>query len=224
MECPQKFWYRLTKSKESESTLPMRIGNIVHRLLEVSNNWETTQEGLILASSMLDDFDLSGYDVNKLIPYIEIFNNYWRKLTSPDDLIEHSFKFPIDTDVYLVGKFDRVLKKSNTLVDWKTNKEVPASLKNSTQFLIYDEAYRIIYGKRPESVVFASLVQPTLIPYQRNESRVSVVFDEIMPKIIHDWRHKNYARFGMFTNKCHNCAFKTVCYDELEYYKDELDS
>lgn len=222
IECPQKFWYRLSKAKEAEQTLPMRLGNIIHKLLEHSDEWDTLQEGLILASAMLDSFGLEGYDVNNLLPYLKIFNDYWRNLLSSEDLIEHNFKFPIANDVYLVGKFDRILKKSNTVLDWKTGKETPSSLKNSIQFIIYDEAYRILYGKRPESTVYASLVKPILIPYQRSEARVSVVFDEIIPKIVHDWKYKNYARFGMFANKCHMCAFKNICYDELEYDKDEL--
>ena len=223
ISCPQRFWYRLSKSREAEQSLPMQIGNIVHRVLELANEWETVQDGLIVASTYLDEFGLSGYDVNNLAPYLTIFNNNYRLLLSDNDLVEHSFKVLLQDDIYLVGKFDRVLINSGTFIDWKTSKKLPKNLSNSPQFIIYYEEFKSIFGKIPSSGILASLSEPAMIPYVRVEERVSVLYNEVIPRIIEDWKQKRFFRLGFYNNACHQCAFKTYCYEQLGI-KDELDS
>jgi CRISPR/Cas system-associated exonuclease Cas4 (RecB family) len=219
IDCPQKAFYRLNYPELSEASPEMKVGTLVHKIVEKQTNRDAA---LTLASSMLIEQDLLG---NEKLVY-GCINNYFDTFlewTSVDDVVEQKFK--LDYKSYnLVGKIDRIVSK-NTVIDWKTSTKLPRDLSKDIQFIIYQEAFKRLYGSKPASMIYASLGANKAITVHINEKYTRFVFDKLIPKMLIILGEPDliYKRGIVdYFNICLNCNFIRHCWEEE--FKDVVDS
>jgi hypothetical protein len=98
--------------------------------------------------------------------------------------------------------------------DWKTNATVPKYIGNDPQFIIYDKAYELVYGKKADGIYFASLKSGGLIRYTESKEHSDALINHIIPNYIEDVRKKNFIKQGLFNGSCYRCPFKIPCLGE----------
>lgn len=213
LDCSQRYYYRTTQKEQAISSNDMLVGTIVHEMIEKYWNDEAkAREELVV---QLKFFNLPATSVGKATTSLETFFSLFFPLLSEDDLIEYKFKLPLEKDVFLVGKIDRV--SNGNLFDWKTSTTPPSDISKDIQFILYSEAYRRLSGSDPIAVYYASLTTGKLIKLRQNEVLTKLLFDEIIPSMTDIVTNKFFSRQGLFKNRCHFCSFKDVCYEECNY-------
>lgn len=143
-----------------------------------------------------------------------VYTNYFRQYLLPDDKIEMGFKIPISSDVFLVGKLDRV--SGGNVFDWKTSKDVPTDVSNDIQFIIYNWAYKRLTNSSASGVYYASLSSGNLIKYNFNQLYYDVLFNDIIPQAIKVIKSKDFVRNGVFRKQCYWCQYKIACRNDTE--------
>lgn len=213
LACSKKLYYRTFLPDLGVISEPMAVGIVVHKALELYWNDLHRAENYIKSN-------LNPRNIEKGLFFIQNYFDNFRCITSDEDIIEKKFKIKIGTDSYLVGKIDRITNGIN-IVDWKTSAKPPKSIDKDIQFLIYDLAYRKMYGKPPVSVLYASLATGDFVKYVHDDTISNVLKDEIIPEVINILRNNTFNRKGIFSNStCYNCIYKGVCLGD----KDVMDS
>lgn len=214
LSCSMRHFLRVNFKDKEKQTPPLRLGSLVHKVIEIS--WNNKEEALLLAEKKQEEYQLNRANLEKAKEHISTFYNYFFQYLSEKDEIEKEFKFKLKSDVILLGKLDRITPQG-LVFDWKTSNSVPKSLTNSVQFIIYNYAYRKLYGKEPTSLFFASLKTGQLIKYKYDKSVGQELFKNVIPKMLSDIRDKRFSREGMLSyySQCTNCTFKEFCLNEL---------
>lgn len=208
INCSNRAYYRIFRKDLAVPNKFMVIGNIVHRSLE--KYWNNEEKAIKYIYEQEQDGRLSTKDYSAMEHHIHVFFERFNKFLTKNDSIEKNFKIKLYDDVYLVGKFDRISK--GIVYDWKTSSTVPSSLSNDIQFIIYQNAYEMLYNRPPDACFLASLSEGSLIPYKHNQEYSSEVFDRIVPDIIKDIKDKNFRKEGIFKKgTCHYCSYKEDC-------------
>lgn len=222
LSCERKYWYRRYASDLSEPSEFLARGNAVHKVIETY--WDDPENGLFFLSTadMGSPFDLTRAEMN-----LKTFYNNFSTMLSEDDLIEHKFKIKYSDNVYLVGKFDRIITKTGVVIDWKTNRSVPRDISNDPQFILYYYAYTELCNSSPSAVYFASLTNGKLIRFNFEQVKLDILLNQIIPSIISNIENKIFNPTGLYRDRtCTYCPFKEHCHNKylmLEKH-DELDS
>lgn len=217
LACPQKVYYRINQPEDAIKNDDMLVGSIVHEVIE--KYWNDEEVALQILNQQLDFFNLHEFKRQKALNSVDVFFRYFRPFVSDGDEIEYKFKLPLEKNVFLIGKMDRI--SNGNIFDWKTSTTTPKSISNDIQFLVYAEAYRRIFKKEPTAVYYASLNSGKLISLPINKTLTDEVFNTIIPSVIKAVKFNDYYRKGMFTSGCFGCSYKEVCFKEL---KDGLPS
>lgn len=206
IQCSQKVLYRRTKPFPELKSKDMILGSILHSALE--KGWNNRERAYSIIRSEAKAEGLLKSDVVNLEFKVDLFFLNFAHLVGPDDLIEYNFKLALYDDVFIVGKMDRI--SGGNVLDWKSGK-VSSRLGGDVQCIIYDYAFRNIFGKTPNSICLASLSTGDLVPYVEDKLCVREVFDNAIPNMIRTIKNNTYWRMGLFNHACFRCPFKVGC-------------
>lgn len=212
IQCPQKVLYRITKPFPVLESKEMVIGKAVHSIFE--KGWTDREKALEVMKQEIDRYKLGKADATNLSFYVDLFFLNFRHMLHEDDQIEYSFKIPIQDNVFLVGKMDRISR--GNIFDWKSGGKLPKSISNDVQCMIYDFAYRAIFNKEPSSVCLVGLGEGRLVPFTKNEVFYRELFTSIIPRMIKTIKSESYERLGMFNHGCFRCQYKQGCLGKVE--------
>ena len=209
LACSKKLYYRTFLPDLGVINEPMAVGIVVHKALELYWNDKQRAFGYIRNN-------LNPRSIDKGLLFVGTYFDCFRDLVSDEDTIEKKFKIKIDSDAYLVGKIDRIV--NGIIFDWKTSAKIPKSIDKDVQFLVYDLAYRSMYGRPPANVVYASLTTGEFVRYVHDDALSNVLKLEIIPEVIRALKDSTFFnRKGMFSNStCYNCIYKGVCLGETD--------
>lgn len=216
IKCPQRVLYRFKKTVPEVPSRGMIIGRIVHQAIE--KGWRDKKHAYSILHAGIKEEGLKTADTINMEFMIDIFFLNFKDKLGDKDLIEYNFKLPLYDDVFIVGKMDRITQ--GNLIDWKTTSNLPSRLGNDVQCIIYDWAYRKLFGKEPASICVAGLSTGKLIPYREETLYVKELFDNIIPRMIRTIRHETYERLGVFNHSCYLCPYKAGCLGGGEYVLD----
>ena len=191
----------------------MLMGSIVHRALELYwNDFDKAIEYVNREKFPILNANNYGY-MEKCTS--NFFKNFKHRVSGKEVVIEQFFKLPLDDNVFLVGKIDRI--SDGNIYDWKTSQRVPTDLDNDIQLMIYHYAYMRTYGKKPEGVFYGILSQGVLVPYKFNKFYFSELFDSIIPEVVDKVRNNSLNKDGLFRKgSCHRCPYIKHCVTDKE--------
>jgi hypothetical protein len=195
----------------------MLVGSIVHESVE--KYWNNKLACFGLAHEKAKSFNLGDKSIEKIDKCLLNFFDKFAEYLTEEDLIEYSFKLELEKGIYLVGRMDRI--SYGNIFDWKTGTRLTRDLSTSVQFLIYQEAYRRVFGASPVSVYLGHLQSGTLVRLKDNKPLTNFIFHDIIPSIIEAIKKHDFYPEGIIKGSCRNCAFKKICHEELNY---ELES
>lgn len=209
--CPGKAYYRVYQPEQAEQTNAMTVGTIVHEIIETC--WMDRDKAINKIDEKINEYNIyTGAD--KIYKCINNFFEMFSGVLTEEDIIEQYFKIPYKDDVFLTGRIDRI---HNTVIfDWKTSSSEPDDITKDIQFILYDLAYKKLYGKPPGAVVYVSLMKKKLHHYEPNPIIVSEFENHIIPHVIESIREKKFTRTGLFGYKsCLFCSFSNACHTDL---------
>jgi hypothetical protein len=207
LKCSQMAYYRIFEPELKISNREMIIGAITHKVIEKA--WQDLDVALNLGKTLCEKENVDAIGRQSVEHFIHTFFESFKPIVSREDSIEKFFKIKLYDDVFLVGKFDRISR--GLILDWKTTASPPKSIDNDPQFIIYDYAYSLIYGKKPEGVYYASLKEGKLIRYAESKHHASTIINNVIPSYIEDIRNKRFNKTGLFNGSCYRCPFKVPC-------------
>jgi len=211
LSCKQRYYYRRYFPEQSVTTDAMFIGSAVHDILE--KHWDSKSNAFFYHNTEYAGIDPANH--NKISDFIENYFKYFRAFNTDSDEIEKYFKVYLKKDVYLVGKYDRIVHTSNLIIDWKTSKYTPKTLENDIQFIMYHKAFIMEYNKYP-IIAYANLSSGNVKYYKPNEFYSDLLFKTVIPNMLKDIKKENYYRDGLFKYKtCDWCPFKDYCFSEM---------
>lgn len=212
--CNRRVYYRLNSPESSIQNKEMVVGNIVHKAIELYWNDENLAFRYIFdnVSSILPN-DKESLEYSLLC--IKNFFSNFSQFLSDNDKIEHRFKIKYSDDVFIVGKMDRIT--SHKIFDWKTTRKPPKSISNSVQFILYNWAYRKLWGVNPHAVYYGALGNGELIMYRHDKVLEDVLIHELIPEAVKAIKGKNFIRNGIFRKQCFRCQYSSVCLKEFEW-------
>ena len=214
--CRKRYYYRVFHADEAEKTDEMSLGNVVHKILE--KYWDNKEIANKTVLETMKEFSLSSTYTDVVYELIDNYFQNFKMLTTEKDIMEYSFKVPyydaVADNVFLVGKFDRINKDSNMVIDWKTGKQRYGSMSNDIQSIIYYNSYKTLFGSSPQ-LVYVYLKDKKLIPYNPDETYTKVIYEEVIPELIDAVLSGSYSHGGLYSNACKYCSFKRFCYSEL---------
>ena len=213
LACKKRYYYRRNFKKESIPSREMFLGTLVHELLEDIEYSDSLVEAHPRIALLKDKHNLSEVDVDILYHSMRGFYDSFYHLVTPDDKKEVTFSIPYNEGVYLVGKFDRITP-NHMVIDWKSGRYVPLTLKNDIQSILYHYAYKQLYNVEP-SVVMAYLRMNKMSVYLEDKVYVDMLLEEILPDMLNSIQYGNYTHTGLFKNSCRNCSFKEYCFKQL---------
>ena len=211
--CKKRYYYRLNYKRESISTREMFLGTLVHKLLENVKYSDSLLETNVEIDILKHPNNLSDADADVLYQSIRGFYDSFYHLITPDDKKEVMFSIPYGKNVFLVGKFDRITP-SHMVIDWMSGKYVPLTLKNDVQSIIYNYAYKHLYGVTP-SVVMGYLRRNKMSVYLEDKTYTDILFNEVLDNLLDTIQYENFPHDGLFKNSCRNCTFKEYCFKQL---------
>jgi len=216
LTCRKRYYYRVFHSEEAEKTDEMSLGNVVHLALEKS--WDNQEVANNIALNSMKNFFLPNIYTDVVLELIDNYFNNFKMLTTSKDEVEYNFKVPyydsVASNVFLVGKFDRINKESNMVIDWKTGKQKFGSMSNDIQSIIYYNSYKTLFGSSPQ-LVYVYLKDKKLVSYNPDETYTKVIYEEVIPELIDAVLSDSYSHGGLYSYVCKNCSFKRFCYTEL---------
>lgn len=211
IKCSQKVYYRIFEPELKTSNREMIIGEITHRTIEKS--WQNIDVALNLGKTLAEQNDVDPAGKQSIEHYIHTFFENFYPLLTREDKVEKFFKTKlIGEDVYLVGKFDRISR--GMIFDWKTSANPPKSIDSDPQFIIYNLAYGLVYGKPAEGIYLASLKDGRLVRYNESKEHSDTLITKIIPEFVDNVRKKNFIKQGLFNGACYRCPFKIPCLGE----------
>jgi len=212
IKCSKKVYYRIFEPSLAVQSEASTLGIIAHKILEQS--WDDKERAVSLASKMCLQENLGDHAINSIETYVHTYFEKFSKLLKPSDLIEHRFKVKLDTDVFLVGVFDRV--SAGNVYDWKTTTKTPTRIDNDIQFNIYNMAYKMLFNSPPTGLYLASLREGRLVRYVESKQHIDTLRNGIIPEFVETIRKKEFIKSGLFSNQCYYCPYKTDCLSKGE--------
>jgi len=215
LSCSYKYKYRRFAKVKSVETTAMRIGSAVHNVLEHCWDSESVGTGLYL-DALVTEWNLSAVEKKRIQECLDVFYNKTSFPFSNLDKVEYNFKVPYNKDVFIVGKFDRVLEES-VVIDWKTGK-LPIIPSRDIQMIVYDWAFFKLYGHRASSIIDISLLDGRSVRYNRVLENEELLMKVIVPHILERIESGSYFPEGRFAfaSTCKNCTFLGHCNHELD--------
>lgn len=210
LSCQTKAYYRIYQPKVSVPTKEMIMGRIAHKVIE--KMWNDEEGALIFCKELCAREKMDSLSTNLAIGFVRTFFDSFTGYINSDDKIEQKFKIPLQTDVFLVGVFDRI--SNENIFDWKTNSVTPKRLDNDPQFIIYNYAYESIYGKKPASSYLASVRDGSLVRYRESSIYTDEMINKIIPDYISTIRKNIFTKDGLFKGSCFRCPYKSDCIKE----------
>lgn len=210
ISCQQKTYYRLFEAGEAVPSREMIMGTIAHKVLE--KHWDDKDKAFKLARQLSKQESLDPISTNTVESFVGTYFDRFAVMVREGDKIEKRFKVKLHDDVYLVGVFDRV--SLGTIIDWKTNANPPKRIDNSVQFILYDLAYSLIYGKKAEGLYLAALKDGSLVRYTESRQHANVLTTQLIPQFVEAVRSKTFVKNGLFNGACYRCPFKIPCLGE----------
>jgi len=210
LSCPKKVHYRLFHSEQAEQTVDMIVGNTIHTIAE--KYWNKKEEANQFCLDTIKYYNLEPKKVQKLWLCYNNFFDFYAKDLSEDDKVEVKFKLELAKDIYLVGRIDRV--HNNSVIDWKTSSITPRNIDNHVQFIVYNYAYKRLYNRTPDNVLYASLQKTGYIRFYENSYLTDYLFNDIIPVMISDIKSGKLVKKGRFTGECFSCSFRELCFSE----------
>lgn len=210
IKCSQKSYYRIFEPELKTENREMILGTITHKVIEKA--WQDLDVALNLGKTLCEQQSVDKVGMQSVEHFIHVFFESFYPLISRGDKVEQFFKTKLEDDVYLVGKFDRVSR--GMIFDWKTDSNPLKNIDNQPQFIIYDLAYKLIYGKPSDGIYYASLKEGKLIRYTESSQHADTIIDKIIPSYIDDIRNKRFVKTGLFNGSCYRCPFKNPCLGE----------
>lgn len=212
ISCNKKVYYRIQHPELAIPDRYMVIGDIVHHALE--GYWDSREKAIEFSFGELykripEDKSALKFTEKCLGTFFDNFIAY----VSKDDKIEQRFKIPYEKDIFIVGKMDRI--SNGSVFDWKTARKPSTDISGDIQFILYDWAYKQIYGKEPSGVYYAALTNGSIIKYKHDNVAKTVLFSEIIPQILDSIRRGDYTANGVFRRSCYGCSYSETCLEEL---------
>lgn len=202
LQCPKK--YQLHREvEESQITVDMKIGTDIHKLIEDYTTDENFEKEAAKIRLTMDNFTSAKKE--KFDTCCKNFLQMGKKYITNNDKIEYPFEVKLNGDVY-VGRFDRIV--GDTIIDWKTSK-VSQIIDDSIQCIVYESAYKKIFGKTPK-VVMVSLLTGTAVEFIHTKI-ADIFFEEVVPHVVRGMKNKDYPRLGLYNNACYLCTYKEEC-------------
>lgn len=205
--CNYKAYFRLFEPGEAIPSKEMLMGTITHKVIEKA--WRDKDVALGMAKQLCKKNDMDAVASQSVEHFIHTFFERFRIMVADDDSIEKRFRVKLYDDVYLVGVFDRVSR--GMVIDWKTNANPPKKIDNSIQFILYNLAYNMIYGKPSEGLYLAALKDGSLVRYNESKEHSDTLINQIIPNFVRDVRNKEFTKTGLFTGACYRCPYKIAC-------------
>lgn len=205
--CNYRTYFRIFEPGEAIPSKEMLMGSITHKVLEKA--WKNKDIALNLAKTLCIKENLDAQSFQAVEHFVHTFFERFSIMIRDDDSIEKRFKVKLYDDVYLVGVFDRISR--GTIIDWKTSANPPKRIDNNIQFIIYDYAYELLHGKRPEGVYLAALKDGSLVRYKESPEHHITLISDIIPRFVSDIRKKEFTKTGLFTGACFRCPYKIPC-------------
>jgi CRISPR/Cas system-associated exonuclease Cas4 (RecB family) len=210
IDCSKRYYFRTQKAEGSETTPNMEAGTLVHGIVE--KHWDKSKShNLTLALKQSEAINLPEEMISRVQYSINSFHDNFQHLLGPEDEIEVNFKIPLDKDVFLVGRIDRILKPANVVLDWKTAQESVTSIDNDVQFLVYYYAFTRLYNRPPSLVSYVSLLHNRMINLNIQNAKYDFFVKDIIPGITQQVKAGNFYRDGIYRGKCFRCQFKETC-------------
>lgn len=207
VSCRQKTYFRLFEPGEGVQNREMLMGSITHKVLE--KKWDNWEKATDFALWLCKQNALDKTAENSVLHFVLTYFNHFRIMVTPEDSIEKRFKVKLVDDVYLVGVFDRITR--GTVIDWKTNANPPKRIDNNIQFILYDMAYKLIYGKPSEGLYLAALKDGSLVRYSESKEHVDTLTTRIIPEFVETVKKKDFVKDGLFNGACYRCPYKVKC-------------
>lgn len=207
LDCQMKAYYRIHKKDLGEKNIYAIRGSAVHEIIAKIKEKDLN----ILIDEVTVKYNLSNEDKIIVLDYIKKFNEEFFPIIANAniDYYERFFKLKIYKDIYLVGIIDRIV--DNNIIDWKTASKAPKSIDKDIQFIIYNYAYKVLYNKEPDYVLYASIPHKKLIKFNYNKDLTNLVINDIIPSMVKGIKSGIYMRNGVFNNKCFLCDYKKDC-------------
>lgn len=213
--CPARFKYRsILKVKEdlveSEELL---FGKEMHNVLELfPEKWDSID---VAFKRYADRFNNSEKFYNQL----SIFDTHFKWILGKNDLREMPFAIRVkDADFSITGRFDRITE-NGIIIDWKTG-DIKNDLSFNLQAIIYNFAYKNIFGREPKDIFFCSLKNGKIASYSQSKNTEileKTIIEKIIPKIQED---KIFINAGLFNNACDFCLYRITCHREIGIYEE----
>jgi len=99
------FYYRTYFPDEAIQSPEMRVGTLIHKVIE--KYWNNEPSGLSYAKELSTKQELDTY-WERIDRCLSIFYRHYRQLLNDTDDIERIFKVIYEPAVYIIGKLDRV--------------------------------------------------------------------------------------------------------------------
>ena len=214
LSCSMKGHHRKHNKDKAILTMPMIMGQITHESIEKYTNDENL--ALEHAKNELLKYNCTDKESKNVELMLKTYFKAFVPLLSEGDLLEQKFRFKFDSDVTILGIWDRI-SEGDIVWDWKTTKTPPKSIDNNPQFIVYYQAYKEIFGKYPAAVFYGSLTKAKPIKFNPVKQNISLLFDEIIPSLINKIRNEDFIHDGMvrYEYQCPNCIYKMFCFEAL---------
>jgi CRISPR/Cas system-associated exonuclease Cas4 (RecB family) len=211
IDCPQRFYYRIHKSKQAKQTPAMQVGVAIHETIERCDDWILDEKGWEIFNSIVEEhsFNISytPSSLQRYKRYLTNFNIHFRPLLTWNDDIEFKFSIPYK-NIMLVGKMDRIVNQPNNsfIFDWKTSAR-PALKTFDPQAILYLWATDQL-DMKAITFIKANLIDGSKTIYVRERDELNLLFSRI-DGAIGAWETDLQMR--IVGNQCKRCPFFDIC-------------
>lgn len=207
--CPKQFYYHYVEEREDEKNIFAVLGTAVHRAIALYFTEGRQPQSVFFDewAKMTEEYRLRD-DKALYRRGLDMLDRYPHYASPPLEIeSEHVLPYPPDNPICLLTVvFDQVYPWG--IRDLKTSKNQPSQfdLDNDLQFILYADAFSILYNKPPERVVWHQL--------ENGRDVVANVFGkrEIAVDAIKGLLNARYfhRRIGAH---CSYCSFRKECLD-----------
>jgi hypothetical protein len=215
LSCSKKFYYRSNKLETYIDTQEMVVGKIVHKIVE--DHWQDQVQAAKTLKELSQEHNIDKKGFNKAESSLYTFYNCIPLVTAtlrPTDLIEYRFEVPLEKDVVMVGKMDRVVKEYDLVYDWKTGSTRKKYMANDVQCNVYYTMYKRIFGREP-TVKIVYLENGEIIQFYPKKEYSHELFNVLIPKMISQIKSKSFYKEGYFNGSCYRCNYLGACTKDL---------